>query len=182
MSKVVASGNERIKFPINEPAKGKKKSQIDEYLEFYRGPGVQHLASPPTTSSAPSPRCATAASSSSSADDLLRDLLERVGKIDEPWRRSRSWGSWWTGTTRVPAPDLHQAGRGPPDVVLRDHPAQGRPELRQGQLQGALRGDRAGAGAARESLACPSTTRSGRSPGSATSPSGSPTAGSTPKS
>jgi 4-hydroxyphenylpyruvate dioxygenase len=44
MSKVVASGNDRIKFPINEPAKGRKKSQIDEYLEFYRGPGVQHIA------------------------------------------------------------------------------------------------------------------------------------------
>jgi 4-hydroxyphenylpyruvate dioxygenase len=44
MSKVVSSGNERIKFPINEPAQGKKKSQIDEYLEFYRGPGAQHLA------------------------------------------------------------------------------------------------------------------------------------------
>jgi 4-hydroxyphenylpyruvate dioxygenase len=44
MSKVVSSGNERIKFPINEPAQGKKKSQIDEYLEFYGGPGAQHLA------------------------------------------------------------------------------------------------------------------------------------------
>ena len=44
MSKVMANGNERIKFPINEPAKGKKKSQIEEYLDFYRGPGVQHLA------------------------------------------------------------------------------------------------------------------------------------------
>jgi len=44
MSKVVSSGNERIKFPINEPAKGKKKSQIDEFLEFYGGPGAQHLA------------------------------------------------------------------------------------------------------------------------------------------
>jgi len=44
MSKVMSSGNERIKFPINEPAEGKKKSQIDEYLEFYRGPGVQHVA------------------------------------------------------------------------------------------------------------------------------------------
>jgi 4-hydroxyphenylpyruvate dioxygenase len=44
MSKVVASGNHRVKFPLNEPAPGKKKSQIDEYLEFYRGPGVQHLA------------------------------------------------------------------------------------------------------------------------------------------
>jgi 4-hydroxyphenylpyruvate dioxygenase len=44
MSKVVASGNHRVKFPINEPAAGKRKSQIDEYLEFYGGPGVQHLA------------------------------------------------------------------------------------------------------------------------------------------
>lgn len=44
MSKVMSNGNGRIKFPINEPAAGKKKSQIDEYLEFYRGPGVQHIA------------------------------------------------------------------------------------------------------------------------------------------
>ncbi|MCA1830068.1 MAG: 4-hydroxyphenylpyruvate dioxygenase [Actinomycetota bacterium] len=44
MSKVMADGVGKVKFPINEPAKGKKKSQIDEYLEFYRGPGVQHLA------------------------------------------------------------------------------------------------------------------------------------------
>ncbi len=44
MSKVVANGNGYIKFPINEPAEGKKKSQIDEYLEFYKGPGVQHIA------------------------------------------------------------------------------------------------------------------------------------------
>lgn len=44
MSKVMSNGNGRIKFPINEPAKGKKKSQIEEYLDFYEGPGVQHLA------------------------------------------------------------------------------------------------------------------------------------------
>lgn len=44
MSKVMSNGNGRIKFPINEPAAGKRKSQIDEYLEFYRGPGVQHIA------------------------------------------------------------------------------------------------------------------------------------------
>jgi 4-hydroxyphenylpyruvate dioxygenase len=44
MSKVVASGNHRVKFPLNEPAVGKKRSQIDEYLEFYGGPGAQHLA------------------------------------------------------------------------------------------------------------------------------------------
>jgi 4-hydroxyphenylpyruvate dioxygenase len=44
MSKVVADGSRKVKFPINEPAVGKKKSQIDEYLEFYGGPGVQHIA------------------------------------------------------------------------------------------------------------------------------------------
>ena len=44
MSKVAWDGTGRIKFPINEPAKGRRKSQIDEYLEFYRGPGVQHIA------------------------------------------------------------------------------------------------------------------------------------------
>jgi 4-hydroxyphenylpyruvate dioxygenase len=44
MSKVVANGNHRVKFPLNEPAVGKRKSQIDEYLEFYRGAGVQHIA------------------------------------------------------------------------------------------------------------------------------------------
>jgi 4-hydroxyphenylpyruvate dioxygenase len=44
MSKVVANGNHRVKFPLNEPAVGKKRSQIDEYLEFYAGPGPQHIA------------------------------------------------------------------------------------------------------------------------------------------
>ncbi len=44
MSKVMANGNGRVKFPINEPAEGRKKSQIEEYLEFYHGPGVQHIA------------------------------------------------------------------------------------------------------------------------------------------
>ncbi|ATE52472.1 MULTISPECIES: 4-hydroxyphenylpyruvate dioxygenase [Actinosynnema] len=44
MSKVVSNGNHRVKFPLNEPALGKKKSQIDEYLEFYGGAGVQHIA------------------------------------------------------------------------------------------------------------------------------------------
>jgi 4-hydroxyphenylpyruvate dioxygenase len=44
MSKVVADGTRKVKFPLNEPAVGKRKSQIDEYLEFYGGPGVQHIA------------------------------------------------------------------------------------------------------------------------------------------
>jgi len=44
MSKVMTNGNGRIKFPINEPAEGKKKSQIEEYIDFYNGPGCQHIA------------------------------------------------------------------------------------------------------------------------------------------
>src|SRR5437764_14441501 len=44
MSKVVQNGTGRIKFPINEPAQSKRKSQIDEYLQYYGGPGVQHIA------------------------------------------------------------------------------------------------------------------------------------------
>jgi 4-hydroxyphenylpyruvate dioxygenase len=44
MSKVLSNGNGRIKFPINEPAEGKKRSQIEEYLDYYEGPGVQHIA------------------------------------------------------------------------------------------------------------------------------------------
>jgi 4-hydroxyphenylpyruvate dioxygenase len=85
MSKVVASGNERIKFPINEPAQGKKKSQIDEYLEFYRGPGVQHLAI------ATDDIIETVTELRERGVEFLRvpttyygDLQARVGKIDEP--------------------------------------------------------------------------------------------------
>src|SRR5262249_35564249 len=44
MSKVVQSGHGRIKFPINEPAKARRRSQIEEYLQYYHGPGVQHIA------------------------------------------------------------------------------------------------------------------------------------------
>ncbi|MEX1055183.1 MAG: 4-hydroxyphenylpyruvate dioxygenase, partial [Rhodothermales bacterium] len=93
MSKVMSNGNERIKFPINEPAKAKKKSQIDEYLDFYRGQGVQHIAM--------------------ATDDILQTvtdlrnrgvaflhipttyydtLQQRVGKIDEPVDRLQDLG------------------------------------------------------------------------------------------
>jgi 4-hydroxyphenylpyruvate dioxygenase len=85
MSKVMANGNERIKFPINEPAAGKKKSQIDEYLEFYRGPGVQHLAL------ATDDIISTVTTLRDRGIEFLRapttyysELQNRVGKIDEP--------------------------------------------------------------------------------------------------
>jgi 4-hydroxyphenylpyruvate dioxygenase len=85
MSKVVSNGNERIKFPINEPAQGKKKSQIDEYLEFYNGPGAQHLAL------ATDDILETVTALRDRGVEFLRvpttyydDLQSRVGKIDEP--------------------------------------------------------------------------------------------------
>ena len=84
MSKVVASGNDRIKFPINEPAAGKKRSQIDEYLDFYRGAGVQHLAL------ATNDIIHTVTELRKRGVDFLRvpttyydTLLDRVGHIDE---------------------------------------------------------------------------------------------------
>lgn len=85
MSKVMANGNDRIKFPINEPAEGKKKSQIEEYLDFYRGPGVQHIAM------LTDDILKTVAKLREQGVEFLRvphtyyeELTDRVGKIDEP--------------------------------------------------------------------------------------------------
>lgn len=84
MSKVMSNGNGRIKFPINEPAEGKKKSQIEEYLDFYKSPGVQHIAV------ATDDIVATVSAMRDRGVEFLYvpdtyydDLLERVGKIDE---------------------------------------------------------------------------------------------------
>lgn len=86
MSKVMENGTGKVKFPINEPAEGKKKSQIDEYLDWYRGPGVQHIA----MNSADI--CDTVRKLRARDIDFLRvpdtyyeDLRERVGKIDEDY-------------------------------------------------------------------------------------------------
>lgn len=84
MSKVVANGNGYIKFPINEPAKGLKKSQIDEYLDFYIGAGVQHIAV------ATNNIIETVSQLRKNGIDFLHvpeiyydDVLDRVGHIDE---------------------------------------------------------------------------------------------------
>ena len=84
MSKVVSNGNGYIKFPINEPAEGKKKSQIEEYLDFYGGPGVQHIAI------ATYDIIHTVGELRKRGVEFLEvpssyydDLLDRVGKIDE---------------------------------------------------------------------------------------------------
>lgn len=84
MSKVVSNGNGFIKFPINEPAEGKKRSQVEEYLDFYHSPGVQHVAI------ATNNIIETVSELRSRGIDFLEvpssyydDLFERVGKIDE---------------------------------------------------------------------------------------------------
>lgn len=84
MSKVVSNGTGYIKFPINEPAEGKRKSQIEEYLEFYHGPGVQHIAV------ATDDIVHTVSELRRRGVEFLyvpetyyEDLKERVGKIDE---------------------------------------------------------------------------------------------------
>ena len=156
MSKVVSNGNHRVKFPLNEPAVAKKKSQIDEYLEFYAGAGVQHIAL--------------------ATNDILRtvDIMRANGVefLDTPdvvLRGPRAAGPHRRGARadrgaavardpgrprrgRLPAADLHQAGRRPPDRVLRADRAARLARLRQGQLQGAVPGDRARAGAPRQPL------------------------------
>jgi 4-hydroxyphenylpyruvate dioxygenase len=84
MSKVMSNGNGRIKFPINEPAEGKKKSQVEEYLDFYGGAGIQHIAV------ATDHIIKTVMALQSRGVEFLRvpnayydDLLSRVGHIDE---------------------------------------------------------------------------------------------------
>jgi 4-hydroxyphenylpyruvate dioxygenase len=95
MSKVVASGTRKVKFPLNEPAVSRRKSQIDEYLEFYGGPGAQHVAV--------------------ATNDILRtvDLMRAAGVeflvtpdsyYDDPELRSR------IGTVRVPIEELKKRG------------------------------------------------------------------------
>jgi 4-hydroxyphenylpyruvate dioxygenase len=84
MSKVMSNGNGYVKFPINEPAEGKKKSQIEEYLDFYNGAGVQHLAL------ATNDIIQTVTDLQNNGIEFLKvpttyydDLLDRVGSIDE---------------------------------------------------------------------------------------------------
>ncbi|MBT8306435.1 MAG: 4-hydroxyphenylpyruvate dioxygenase [Maribacter sp.] len=84
MSKVMSNGNGRIKFPINEPAEGRKKSQIEEYIEFYNGAGVQHMAMATDniieTVTALRDRGVEFLTVPS---NYYEDVLDRVGEIDE---------------------------------------------------------------------------------------------------
>jgi 4-hydroxyphenylpyruvate dioxygenase len=91
MSKVVADGSRKVKFPINEPAVGKKKSQIDEYLEFYGGAGVQHIAL--------------------ATDDIVGAVrgmrAEGIQFLNTPDSYYETLGEW-VGDTRVPLDELQE--------------------------------------------------------------------------
>ena len=93
MSKVVADGNRKVKFPLNEPAAGKRKSQIDEYLEFYGGPGVQHVAL--------------------ATGDIVGAVTEMRARgvefLSTPSSYYDDLGSW-VGDTRVPVDILRELG------------------------------------------------------------------------
>ncbi len=85
MSKVIASGNGRIKFPINEPARGKRKSQVEEYLDFYGGAGVQHIAmSTDNIIESTGKLRAQGVDFLRVPNAYYRELMSRVGRIDEP--------------------------------------------------------------------------------------------------
>jgi 4-hydroxyphenylpyruvate dioxygenase len=93
MSKVMSNGNGFVKFPINEPAEGKKKSQVEEYLDFYNGEGVQHVAL------ATKNIVETVTALESRGVEFLKvpttyydDLIERVGQIDEDIEPLRKLG------------------------------------------------------------------------------------------
>ncbi|MDC0599778.1 4-hydroxyphenylpyruvate dioxygenase [Flavobacteriales bacterium] len=93
MSKVMSNGNGRIKFPINEPAEGRKKSQIEEYIDFYQGAGVQHIAV------ATDDIITTVTELQGRGIEFLQvpksyydDLLDRVGAIDEDLEPLRKLG------------------------------------------------------------------------------------------
>jgi len=93
MSKVMSNGNGRIKFPINEPATGRKKSQIEEYIDFYQGAGVQHIAV------ATDNIIETVTALKARGVEFLtvpatyyEDVLDRVGKIDEDLAPLRDLG------------------------------------------------------------------------------------------
>ena len=154
MSKVMTNGNGRIKFPINEPATGKKKSQIQEYLDWYRSPGCQHIAL----------RTEDIVGTVRRLRDLgveflglpheyYASLADRVGDVGVPIDTLEELG---IEADRDEEGYLLQIftppGPGPPDVLLRDHRAPWLARLRRRQLQGAVRGDRARAGEAREPL------------------------------
>ncbi len=136
MSKVMSNGNGRIKFPINEPAEGRKKSQVEEYLDFYDGPGIQHIAV------ATDDIVETVTHLKNRGVEFLQvpdtyynDLLSRVGTIDEELKELRELGIL---VDRDDEGYLLQIFTKPimprPTLFFRNYPTQGRQIVRQGKF------------------------------------------------
>ena len=134
-----------VTMPINEPAPGRRKSQIQEYLESYGGPGVQHVAMA-------TPDIVRA------VDELRRrgvrflvppatyyeNARARCDRLELPWADLERLGHPRRHRRRgLPASGFHGEPLGPADALRRDHPARGCNRVRRGELQGAVRGDRA---------------------------------------
>ncbi len=93
MSKVMQDGTGRIKFPINEPAEGKRKSQIEEYLDYYLGPGVQHIAMNSADILETVGKLRDRGIEFLRVPDTYYELMaQRVGEIEEPWDAIREAG------------------------------------------------------------------------------------------
>jgi 4-hydroxyphenylpyruvate dioxygenase len=120
MSKVMANGNGYVKFPINEPAEGKKKSQVEEYLDFYPGPGVQHIAL------ATNDILHTVNKLREQGIEFLRVPHTYYTELQAAWAKSTSRSMNWkdlgilvrSRRRRLHAADLHAARRRPSHAVL----------------------------------------------------------------
>ena len=166
MSKVMTNGNGRIKFPINEPASGKKKSQIQEFLDWYLDAGMQHVAlrTEDIVGTVRQLR-ENGVEFLGMPHEYYAALPDRVGDVGVPMDTLEDLGieadrdeeGYLLQIFTRPDP-------GSADILLRDHRAPRLARLRRGQLQGALRGDRARAGQARQPLAAARAVRLLRRP------------------
>ena len=151
-------GRPKIVMPINEPADGLRKSQIQEYLETYDGPGVQHIALRTDDIVATVERAARAGRAVHGAcpTTYYDEARERLAGVDLPWDELQRLNILVDRDhDGLPAADLHRDDHRPAHGVLRDHRAPRRQGLRRGQLQGAVRGHRARPGPPRQPLTAP---------------------------
>lgn len=133
MSKVMTNGNGYIKFPINEPAKGKKKSQIDEYLEFYHGPGVQHIAvATNDIIHTVGELRRRGVEFLTVPDTYYEDLLDRVGSIEEDLADIRRLNILVDRDDEGYLLQIFTKPVGDRPTLLRSHSAERCPVIRQG--------------------------------------------------
>ena len=137
MSTVVWN-HDKVVLPINEPAEGRQKSQIEEYLDFYGSPGVQHIAlhTDDIVAVGAGPAATAGVRFMDVPAEYYDEARARLDGIDLPWDDAR--GARDPGRPRprrAPAADLHRDAHRPAHGVLRDHPARGRPGFGEGNFK-----------------------------------------------